>query len=334
MNEDVTTRLLRAAGARAAVSDERSARVKAQLRTRWQRGLRRRTLRRRIAVSILGVAAVVAIAVVLTRPNRAAVPLGAVVAVVERVDGTPQRVAGMTDSSSTEHVSRNDAIREGQCISTDASARAGLRLSNGASLRVDAGSLVCARSASAVELSSGAIYVDTGSESSSLEVRTSMGTVRDIGTQFEIRLLDRTLRLRVRTGIVELADRKQTVSAKAGTEITLTASGAVSRPIAAHGADWEWAARLSPRIEMDGMSLTAFLERVAREHGWTVRYDDPVLREQAAGVVLHGSVADLSPREMVETAIATSGLQHRFDAGDLVVFRAPVALESGRRNEH
>lgn len=331
MNEDATTRLLRAAGPRANVSDERSARVKAQLRTRWQRGLRRRTLRRRLAVSIFGVAAVVAIAVLLTRPNRAVMPLGAVVAVVERVDGTPQRVANTSDSG--ERLSRNDAIREGQCIRTDASARAALRFSNGTSLRLDAGSLACARSSAVIELSSGAIYADTGSESSRLEVRTPMGTARDIGTQFEIRLLDRTLRLRVRTGTVELADRRQTVSAKAGTEITLTTSGAVSRPIAAHGAEWDWAARLSPRIEMDGTSLAAFLERVAREHGWDVRYDDPVLSQEAAGVVLHGSVADLSPREMVETAVAASGLQHRFDAGDLIVFRAAAALESGRRNE-
>ena len=50
-------------------------------------------------------------------------------------------------------------------------------------------------------------------------------------------------------------------------------------------------------------------------------------------MILHGSVADLSPREMVETAVTTSGLQYRFDAGALVVFRGAGA-QTGDRDEH
>ena len=319
-DEDTALRLLRAAVPRTAVSDARSARVKAQLRARWERNLRRCAMRRRIAASILGLAAAATLGV-LTRSDRRVVPLGAPIAIVEHVVGTPQLVASAADNSSAALLSPNDPIREGACVKTDALTRVAFRLSTGASLRLDAGSLVCAQSSTLIALSSGAVYVDTEGESARLEVRTPLGTARDIGTQFEIRLFDHEVRLRVRTGIVELTDRKQSVSAKAGTEITLSGTGAVSCPIAVHGSDWEWMARLSPSVEMNGASLAVFLERLAREHGWTVRYDEPALGRQAAAVILHGSTADLSPRDRVEAAIATSGLQHRFEGGDLVVFR-------------
>ena len=61
-------------------------------------------------------------------------------------------------------------------------------------------------SPSEIELSAGAVYIDTGSESARFAVRTPLATARDLGTQFEVRLLDDTLRLRVRSGIVELKD--------------------------------------------------------------------------------------------------------------------------------
>ena len=74
------------------------------------------------------------------------------------------------------------------------------------------------------------------------------------------------------------------VSAKAGTEITLTSSGA--------GEPAHYRARVrlglggppvAFGIEMNGMSLAAFLDHVAREHGWALRYDEGALSQQAAG---------------------------------------------------
>ena len=148
-----------------------------------------------------------------------------------------------------------------------------------------------------------------------------MGIARDIGTQFEVRLLDRSLRLRVRTGVVELRDGARSVSGRAGTEITLTGNTAVSRPMAAHGSEWEWTAQVSPPLDIEGMALSVFLERVAREHGWRLHYSDPALEREASGIILHGSVEGLRPREAIDVAIATSSLHHRLEAGTLVVLR-------------
>jgi hypothetical protein len=125
--------------------------------------------------------------------------------------------------------------------------------------------------------------------------------------------------------MVELADERRTVVGRSGTEITLSPDAAVSRPFPPHGPDWEWTARLAPPLEMEGQTLRAFLAQAAREHGWTVRYTDPAVEQQAAATVLHGSVAGLSPREAIEVAVSTSALAHRFDEAMLVVLPEPAA---------
>ena len=75
------------------------------------------------------------------------------------------------------------------------------------------------------------------------------------------------------------------------------------------------------RWEMEGLALSVFLERIAREHGWQLRYADAALASEASGIVLHGSVNGLPPREALAVAITTSGLSHRLENGELDVFR-------------
>ena len=53
------------------------------------------------------------------------------------------------------------------------------------------------------------------------------------------------LRLRVRTGVVELRDGPRWVSGCGATEITFSAAGAVTRPIAPHEPEWDWTASVA-----------------------------------------------------------------------------------------
>ncbi len=80
-----------------------------------------------------------------------------------------------------------------------------------------------------------------------------------------------------------------------------------------------------PPVQIEGLTLSAFLERVAREHGWTLRYSDPALAREASNIVLHGSVSGLSAHEALEVAVTTSGVQHRLEHGELFLFRRPTA---------
>ena len=323
-DEAATGRLVRMAGPRSPVAATRAARVRAAVHAQWQVDNRRRAVRKRIR-SVFLIASTAAVLVLMLGRigllDRTAAPSGEPVAVVEQIDGTPRRVSETPEVPAGAALTRNDAVRTGEWIETDTRARVALRFFDGTSVRLDVGSRARPLSSGGIELLAGAVYVDTGGESGRFEVRTAVATARDVGTQFEVRLLDRTLRLRVRTGLVELTDGVRSVSGRGGTEVTLSASGAVSRPIAVHGSEWDWTARVLRPLDIEGLALSMFLEWIAREHGWALRYDDPALAREAAGITLHGSVNGLAPHEAVEVAVATSGLRHRLERGELVVLR-------------
>jgi ferric-dicitrate binding protein FerR (iron transport regulator) len=306
--EDEAGRLLRFAGPRVEVSASQTERARSVVRASWQRRLARRRGRRRAAIAtiLFGAAAVLLVAVSRAPTDQRPATPGVAVARVEQVHG------GL-------RVQRGDPVRTGDWIETDAASRVALRFDDGTSVRLDAASRVRALSAREVELTAGAVYVDTGGEHGRFIVRTPLATARDVGTQFEIRLVEETLRLRVRTGVVELHDAGRRLSGRAGTEIMLSSAAAVSRPIAIHGPDWEWASRLAPEPPMDGSSLAEYLRRLAREQGWSVEYADGALARAAEDIILHGAVAGLAPSDRVAVAVAASGLQHRLESGRLIV---------------
>jgi hypothetical protein len=322
-DEDITGRLLRFAGGREAVPDVRTSRVRAAVHAEWRAASRRRAMGRRLvyAAATCAAAAAVVLSLRLGYLSRQAVPIGAPVAVVEAVEGTPRRLTRASGSDAVAGLVQNDAVGLGEWIETGSSARLALRFPNGTSVRMDAGSRARPLSSSVIELAAGAVYVDTGRESGRFEVRTPVATALDVGTQFEVRLIDEALRLRVRTGVVALKDRARSVTGREGTEITLSEGGAVSRPFPPHGPDWDWAGRLAPRLDIEGMALAAYLDRTAREQGWSIRYADPALSGEASGIILHGSVDGLPARDALEVALTTSGLRHRLEGGELVVMR-------------
>ena len=324
-DDDELARLLRTAGPRLGVPVDRSARVRQTVYQAWQADVRRRIARRRITIGIalLSAAATVALVVRVALPARDSVPARDVtVATVERVEGAVQAFPeGSSRGAMARTLGPDAAVHAGEWVATGTSARTALRLSNGASVRLDTDSRARLLSAMVIELIEGGLYADTGWESTGLEVRTPLGTARDIGTQFEVRLRDTSIRVRVRAGVVELLRGDRSMSAHPGTELTVTGGNAVSERISPFGPEWDWVASLAPPFEIDGRPLAAFLEAISREHGWTVRYADAGLAGEAADIILHGSVRGLAPDDAVAVTLTTSGLEHRLEDGDLVVSR-------------
>jgi ferric-dicitrate binding protein FerR (iron transport regulator) len=154
-----------------------------------------------------------------------------------------------------------------------------------------------------------------------MEVRTERGTARDVGTQFEVRIAGASLRVRVRSGLVEVHHADRSLQARAGTELMLVDGHATNRPLRGYGPDWDWAATVGPGLDIEGRALATFLDQLSREHGWTLRYADDDLARRASTIILHGSVHGLEAMEALETALGASGLEHRLNGGDLEVYR-------------
>ncbi len=206
--------------------------------------------------------------------------------------------------------------------------RVAFRLAGGSSVRLDADSRVRVASRDTLELERGALYVDSAA-GSGVEVRTTLGVVRDIGTQFEVRLAsehetDAPLLVRVREGMIHLErEGEETHEAGRGSELRLRGDGAVERAeVSIYGPQWDWVLETAPAPEVEGQSLRAFLDWLVREGGWTLRFADQETEAQAAETVLHGSIAGLAPLEAATVVFKGSGLS--FESQEDVLWIASI----------
>ena len=233
--EDVTAQLLRLAGAPPGPSATRTARVREQVHSEWRARQERRKGRRVAATALAAfvVAASVAVAVWMNPRPVTTTPSGVTIARSQRIQGRPLLVREGSGGVERLPLSDSMSIRAGDVIQTDDTSRASLQTRNGSSLRVDTASHVRVIAPEVIELIAGGAFVATAEGSRGFEVRTSMGSLRDIGTQFEVRLTASSLRLRVRTGMVEIHRGKDVTAAAAGTETTVTTGGVTIRQTSA-----------------------------------------------------------------------------------------------------
>lgn len=320
-HEETTARLLRLGGMRAEVPADRADRVRQAFLDECRRVSRARVIRRRVAAgaAVLSMAAAMALVMRLDWRPPLVQPADALVATIVRVEGAGGRLVNQAGSTQMVRLVPGEPLRAGAQVHTDAAGRIGLRLSNDTSVRLDSGSSARFLSATAMALDAGAVYVDSGAESPPLEVRTPLAAVRDIGTQFEIRLERSSLRVRVRSGIVEVHRGAQVWSARPGSELTLDAGGISERMVPPYGPDWAWAAGLGADFVIEGRSLAAWLEHLCREQGWTLTYVDSALARNASGIILHGSIAGVPPSDALAIVLPTTGLTYRLKDGELLV---------------
>jgi len=323
MKDSIAT-LLQLAGPRASVPAERHDRVRAVAHAHWRRSVHRRRVRR-IALWAGASLAAAAGLLVAIRPGLGrlspALPgsgLGAAAAEV---------VTGVVRSRALGSVRPGDRIDVGDRLETSSGGRLALRLAGGASLRVDTGSRLELQDDSALMLDQGAVYVDTHASeeaASSVEIRTPLGTVRDAGTRFEVRLDGGSMTVRVREGVAEVERGSRRYRAEAGRQLVAAASGEVAAGAApAHGEAWSWMLEVAPAFDLEGRSLEAFLGWVARETGWRVRFEEPSIAASAPSLILHGSIEGLRPDEAPAAVLPTCGLRHRVEDGTLTIGRLP-----------
>ena len=321
--EDGMARLLRLGGARAAVPPDREDRVRTAVFAEIRAVAQARTRRRWVLSggAALAAAAVVLLALRVAPPPEPIVPSLATLASIDRIVGDGGRLVRAGVDARVVPLGPATEVRTGDQIETDRAGRVGLRLVSGVSVRLDQGTRARFVAPSVVELASGTIYVDSGSAAAGLEVRTAFGVVRDIGTQFEVRIESAAVRVRVRSGLVEVHRGDETTSARPGTEVTAGPAGVEHRDVDAFGPDWLWASALAPEFAIEGRSLGDFLEHVAREQGSTLVYAERQLALEASGIILHGSVEGLAPADALGVVMATTGFTSRIGDGQIVVVR-------------
>jgi ferric-dicitrate binding protein FerR (iron transport regulator) len=310
-NKD-TGELIRSAGRRPEIPAEDLAAIKEAAASEWRKTVaaeRGRTLRTR---SIYALAASILI-----------VLLGGWWWLADKPLTTPLEIA--TIELSTGAIGVGDSLFEGELL--EAIGVVAVRMTGGQSIRVEDGTRLRFISSSLLELESGALYVDSDPSAvttGKLEIGTSFGVVREIGTQYEIRISEvaNNLRLSVREGSVSISTNGDSHSAARGEQLTLQSDGSVARAtVAPDGPEWQWVLAAAPALEIEGLSLASFLNWISRETGWEVHYADEDIAASAQKISLHGTIEGLRPDESLGIILQGSGLDYRMDDGAVVIVR-------------
>lgn len=325
--------LIRLAGHRPEPDAARTARAKAAAHREWQQAASRRRTRTLWRSGALAATLLVGLAILgyVLKPtlmpratptsSPATAPAGArLIRVMGHVASSASTPAAADALASWVALRVGDVWMNGADLRTGANGRAALRLSNGAGLRMDERTHLRLEGNGRVRLMSGAVYVDSGDDPDArVEILTPLGTVRDIGTQFEVSLTASRLRTRVREGEVVLRHQDSLVQAKAGEAVSLTSNGALERrPATTHGEEWNWVGVIAPAFPVEGASVSGLLAWVGREQGWRWRFADAATEQRARDVVLHGTVDGLTPMQTLNAVLPTCGMTYRVHNGELI----------------
>lgn len=333
--KDAIGRLLKLAGSRPQPDAGRKAEFKKNLHAEWHRATAPATQRRTFRWTAAVIAAAAAGLLVVWLPFWRVTPQQSATIVLGRIvrsEGVVRSVPTNGTSAPGQPLTVGDEVRTDTLIDTTAGGRVALALKGGLSLRVDAGSRIVMVGEQVIKLDRGAVYVDSGAEKRQpIVIHTQNGDVRDIGTQFEVRMESAALRVRVREGEVIVDRAGSTITARAGEALRVDPQGGYERsPVPPFGPAWDWTTAIAPEFQLEGSTVQRFLDWVSREQGWRWRFADAATARRAAGIVTHGSIEGYTPEEALAIVLPTCGLSFVRNRDEVVVSFLKEPLHRGQ----
>lgn len=307
--------LLRKVGPRSEPSAEATHEVHAAVHAEWRalidaRRHRRRSIVFAIAAALCALAIGVAITVQMLNVE------GEPIAVLLRADGD---VLVASAGNAWTRVDAGHRIAIGDSVRSDA--RGALQLDNGIALRIDRGTSFKIVDEDRLMLHAGAVYVDAkpGEASAAFVIDTAAGSVRHLGTQYEVRKRADGIDVSVREGRVMVESRGGNDVAATGERLEVSTLGSVQRHrIAPTDEHWRWVTAIAPAFTLENAPLAAFLEWAARETGRKLAYESPQAEALAASFKLHGSIDGLSPEAALTAVLATTPLRLKEPSADVL----------------
>jgi ferric-dicitrate binding protein FerR (iron transport regulator) len=309
-NDSSLEELLREVGARDEPSADAMRDVRAAVHAEWQAMVEERRRQRRSIAWRVAASLVLAV-LIATFARRFVEPVPVQVASVVNIDG---RITYTADDADTHPGTVGQAVLVGETMQTDGRSRAALAFPSGLSLRVDHATRFTVAAADRIELSAGALYIDAPSHTASndsLTISTPAGSVRHVGTQYEVRTHANSIQVSVREGrVLVTAANGSNNTGEAGQMLRLSASGEVTRSaVAATDPHWQWTLEAAPVFDIDDQTLSSFLQWIARETGRRVVYSSPQAEAAAAEVKLRGSIDGLDADAALSAVLSTTQLR-------------------------
>ncbi|NND59869.1 MAG: FecR domain-containing protein [Gammaproteobacteria bacterium] len=310
-NDDLR-KLLELAGPRPEPSRELYDDVYAQVHATWKQRHRRRWTVSAAAAAMIGA---VGLAWLLLSPQQSEVPV--VVASIERSFGELSAL----NADSTRLLSTGDTVLLDQRLRSGENSGAALRLQNGVRLRLDQLSTLSVVG-NRIHLHQGRLYIDTLDSGARVEIQTKAGVIRNLGTRFEVLANGDETRVRVRDGEVHIDTGNGAVRAQRGESLQLRREGVVERTrFSPSDPHWDWTLRVATPFETDQASVAELAHWVAHESGRTLSFDDPRTGNAARVTRISGSIQDLAPLSMLQTALLATRFSASVSEDQIVISR-------------
>ncbi len=320
---DMLDELLRHSSPRPAPAADKTASARAELRREWQELTGQRQRRRRTRAFAIAASLLLGL-VIATLSWRAPVTEFVPVATLDKTFGTVYLLGEDSELRPTETL---DTIYSGQAIVTGNDSGLSVAWGSGGSIRVDENTRIRFTDAETAFLEDGRVYFDsvyslhaaTGAGDSPLfALDTRQGEVTHFGTQYMAAIEGDSLVVSVREGKVLIRGRLHEQHVDSGQQAILTGS---QRPsllsISRSGAQWDWVSRTMPTADVDGRTLSEFLDWVSRELGLDLQFEGDA-EAVAQKAILRGTV-DALPEDALRLRLATAALDWRIEEGVIYI---------------
>lgn len=308
------------------IAADRQARVRRAVHAAWTDAHVRPGERRRswMAVAAVAAGAMVAVAATWILLGRGAAPPAEGPVVAAGALHFATGAVSLRMGAAGVPVAAGASLAPDSVVASGDTGRGTILLTGGVELRFDRNTSIRLASPVEISLERGAVYVDTTARqgpASPITIRAEGTSVRDIGTRYEVRLVNEGLRVRVRDGRVEVRRGVDRDEADRGTELVVTPTGVRRARAGLFGEEWAWITRAARPQQVEGRSLAEFLDWVEREGGRSVRFADAALGKAVRTTVVYGTIDGLSVDEALDVVLPSCGLRHRMD-GDVITIES------------
>lgn len=324
-DHDALEELLRHASPRPTPSADDEAAVRAAVRAEWRdltgnRRTRGRVMQYAIAATILiGVLAVF---------NMLRVPVveNVRVASIEKSIGPVYLLGEEAELRETNDLTN---LMSGQTIVTGSGAGLAIAWGSGGSIRVDENSRIEFTDNRSVFLESGRVYFDTHGSSlvagidagdiPALTLRTELGDVDHLGTQYMTEVSSGRLVVSVREGEVSIDGKFHVETVKAGKQATISGRQPPSiLSISRSGEAWSWVNRITPPVDVEGRSAYEYVRWAAREMG--LEYEFIGQAESTARKGELRGIIEMEPAIAVPLRLESHTLESHIKEGTIYIY--------------
>ncbi|MFK7958655.1 MAG: FecR domain-containing protein [Lysobacterales bacterium] len=320
--QDPVGQLLSLVGQSEPISPATTDRVRQQVATHWRQSIRRRQrstwLSLAVAASMLLTAGV---SLWIGRDTQGA-PDTLTIASAARIVGVAQQIR----DGDTQQLQEGLELMVGDGLTTT-QGQVALRWRSGHEVRLNQNTQIQLDGPQSLTLQAGEIYVQGPGLDGPITVHTTVGPIRDIGTQFMVHTREASVDIAVREGEVSVTrpnGKLATIGAGFGLNLIVAddSQDLAPKPLSAGETQWQWAFDVAPGYDTHDKTADDFLRWLVREKHWELRYADSDVRRTAKRQRLRGQLdPEGNVQQWLNDTLRTVGLTHELRERTLHISR-------------